>query len=66
MQLQKMIDGLLKKDSYEMFLWLSFLSEKISCKDCIEVCKEKKRIPKCQECVPAKHLIKKINLEKEI
>lgn len=62
MQLQELINGLLRKETYELFLWISFLSEKISCKDCIEVCKDKNRIPNCSECVPAKHLIKKLNL----
>jgi hypothetical protein len=66
MTLKEIVDGLMRKDSYEILLWLSFLSTKISCVDCIEVCKSKNKIPICSNCVPAKNLIKKLNLEKGV
>ena len=60
MTLKDMIYGLMKRDSYDLFMWITFLSTKIDCRDCIQICEESNRIPNCGKCIPTKKLVNKV------
>lgn len=69
MNLKDILNGLEKRDSYDLFIWITFLSKKIDCVDCIDVCVSNNKIPDCSKCVPTKKLInkaKRLLEEKEI
>jgi len=59
MSILELINILLKKDSYELLIWLQFIAKKMDCPDCIQVCVDKNKIPNCSLCIPPKNLIKK-------
>ena len=53
------IIGLFLKDKYECYIWLTWLAEKVDCKDCINLYKSKGKRPDCyNNCIPSKNLIK--------
>lgn len=59
MSLEELIKRLYKKDSYELFIHLKWLANKINCNECVRT---RKKIsgnpPNCSKCVPAAPLIK--------
>lgn len=66
MTLLELFNRIIKKDSYEVLIWLKFLANKIDCKDCIATKKTSSgKPPDCSKCVPAAPLIKS-NFKKEV
>lgn len=59
MTVKEMLKGLGERDAYDFFIWISFISTKINCSDCIDICVTSNRIPDCSKCVPTKKLINK-------
>ena len=57
MTLKQLLDGLKGCDSFDLYNWITFLSEKISCRDCVDLMLTKDRIPDCGKCIPSKTLI---------
>jgi len=58
--LKETLKKLINKDSYELYIWLTFLSNKMECKDCIATRKQMSgKPPDCQKCIPVHGLIKK-------
>lgn len=60
MTLKDFINGLMKCDLYDLYMWVTFLSTKMSCKGCVKALELKGKIPDCNKCVPSKTLIKKV------
>lgn len=55
----ELIKKLINKDSYETFIWLKFLANKINCNECVRTRKKMSgKPPNCSKCVPAAPLIK--------
>jgi len=66
MTLKELTLKLINKDSYELFIWLKFLVDKIDCRDCVATRKAVSNSPpECHRCVPASKLIKKYFGKKE-
>ena len=65
--IKKILDGLQGCDSYDLYQWMIFLSTKIPCRDCADVCVENNKIPDCLKCIPTGKIINiaKKNLEEK-
>jgi len=58
--LGNIIQGILSKDVYELYIWAKWFSEKHSCSDCVEThISLNKGYPDCLKCLPNKSLINK-------
>ena len=60
-KIEDLIEKIRDKSSYELYIWILWLINKISCPDCIQACFDKNKLPDCPNCIPASNLIKKSN-----
>lgn len=60
-KVKDVVEKLKDKSTYELYIWILWLINKISCPDCIQACFDKNTLPQCQQCIPASNLIKNAN-----
>ena len=66
MTLGQMLNKLAEKDTYDLYMWVNFLASKIDCKDCIDVCGYKNRLPDCASCIPTKKMITRLKTKNSL